>query len=158
MPFRAHATYSRDEVSAGLREIGDKGKLKRTQGGVLKNERARADILYVTLDKDPNHFTPTTLYDDYPISPSRFHWESQGVTRADSETGRRYRGLVEESWRILLFVRHKKWGARNLTSPYLFLGPVRYVSHEKEKPMRIVWDLERPMPAAFFNEVKVAAG
>lgn len=158
VPFRAHATYSRDEVSAGLREIGEKGKLKRTQGGVLKNERARADILYVTLDKDPDHFTPTTLYDDYPISQSRFHWESQGVTRAESETGRRYRGLVEKDWRILLFVRHKKWGARNLTSPYLFLGPVRYVSHEKEKPMRIVWDLERPMPAAFFNEVKVAAG
>lgn len=158
VPFRAHATYSRDEVSAGLREIGDKGKLKRTQGGVLKNERARADILYVTLDKDPEHFTPTTLYDDYPISQSRFHWESQAVTRAESETGRRYRGLTEVNWRILLFVRHKKWGARGVTSPYLFLGPVRYVSHEKEKPMRITWEIERPMPAAFFNEVKVAAG
>ncbi len=158
VPFRAHATYTRDEVSAGLREIGDKGKLKRTQGGVLKNERARADILYVTLDKDPKHFTPTTLYDDYPISQSRFHWESQGATRSDSSTGRRYQGLTEQPWRTLLFVRHKKWDARGATSPYLFLGPVRYVSHEKEKPMRITWDLERPMPAGFFNDVKVAAG
>ncbi|MDQ3339076.1 MAG: DUF3427 domain-containing protein [Myxococcota bacterium] len=158
VPFRAHATYSRDEVSAGLREIGDKGKLKRTQGGVLKNDRARADILYVTLEKDPKHFTPTTLYDDYPISQSRFHWESQGPTRADSATGRRYQGLTERPWRTLLFVRHKKWDVRGGTCPYLFLGPVRYVSHEKEKPMRIVWDLERPMPAAFFNDVKVAAG
>nr|MBA3539361.1 DUF3427 domain-containing protein [Deltaproteobacteria bacterium] len=158
VPFRAHATYTRDEVSAGLREVGDKGKLKRTQGGVLKNDRARVDILYVTLDKDPKHFTPTTLYDDYPISQSRFHWESQGTTRADSATGRRYQGLTEQPWRTLLFVRHKKWDARGATSPYLFLGPVRYVSHEKEKPMRIVWELERPMPAAFFNDVKVAAG
>ena len=48
--------------------------------------------------------------------------------------------------------------ARGTRSPYLFLGPVHYVSHESEKPMRIVWDLERAMPAAFFNEVKVAAG
>ena len=158
LPFRVHATYSRDEVSAGLREVGDKGKLKRTQGGVLKNDAARADILYVTLEKDAKHFTPTTLYDDYPISQSRFHWESQGATRADSNTGRRYQGVVEQPWRTLLFVRHKKWDSRGGTSPYLFLGPVRYVSHEKEKPMRIVWDLERPMPATFFNDVKVAAG
>ena len=57
-----------------------------------------------------------------------------------------------------MFVRHKKWDSRGATCQYLFLGPVRYVSHEKEKPMRIVWELERPMPAAFFNEVKVAAG
>jgi superfamily II DNA or RNA helicase len=156
--FRAHATYTRDEVSAGLCEIGDKGKLKRTQGGVLKNDRARADILYITLEKDPNHFTPTTLYDDYPISQSRFHWESQAATRADSATGLRYQGRTEQPWRTLLFVRHKKWNSRNTTSPYLFLGPARYVSHEKEKPMRIVWDLERPMPAEFFNAVKVAAG
>ncbi|MBA3404863.1 MAG: DUF3427 domain-containing protein [Gemmatimonadaceae bacterium] len=158
VPFRAHATYTRDEVSAGLREIGDKGKLKRTQGGVLKNDPTRSDILYVTLDKDPKHFTPTTLYDDYPISQSRFHWESQAPTRAASATGRRYQGLTEQPWRTLLFVRHRKWDSRGVTSPYLFLGPVRYVSHEKEKPMRIVWDLERPMPSAFFNETKVAAG
>lgn len=36
----------------------------------------------VTLNKDPDHFSPTTLYNDYPISQTRFHWESQSVTRA----------------------------------------------------------------------------
>ncbi|MBI2376570.1 MAG: DUF3427 domain-containing protein [Deltaproteobacteria bacterium] len=156
--FQVHATYSRDEVSAGLLALGDKGKLIRTQGGVYEVKSARADVFFVTLEKDAKHFTPTTLYNDYPISQSRFHWESQGKTRADSRTGRRYQGLVEQPWRTLLFVRKGKAEASGVTSPYLFLGPVRYVSHEGEKPMRIVWDLERPMPSSFFNEVKVAAG
>lgn len=88
-PFRVHATYTRDEISAGLMELR-KGKLMRTQGGVFESKPARAGVLYVTLDKDPRHFTPTTLYRDYPISPKRFHWESQGVTRAETATGRRY--------------------------------------------------------------------
>lgn len=158
LPFRVHATYSRDEISAGLREVR-KGKLLRTQAGVLESEANGADVFFVTLDKDERHFTPTTLYRDYPISPTRFHWESQSVTRETSPTGRRYqRAGSELAWRTLLFVRKSKHGPTGVTSPYLFLGPVRYVSHEGEKPMQIVWELERPMPPDFFEEAKVAAG
>lgn len=157
LPFHVHATYSRDEISAGLRQVR-KGKLLRTQGGVYKDTGAAADILFVTLDKDEKEFTPTTLYEDYPISPTRFHWESQSVTRADSATGRRYQEHAGTGWRILLFVRQRKRDDRGVTSPYLFLGPVRYVEHESEKPMRIIWELERPMPPEFFQQVKVAAG
>ncbi|MEM9491456.1 MAG: DUF3427 domain-containing protein, partial [Myxococcota bacterium] len=157
LPFRVHATYSRDEISAGLGQLR-KGKLLRTQGGVYKDSGARADILFVTLHKDEKEFTPTTLYEDYPISPTRFHWESQSVTRADSDTGRRYQEHVQRGWRILLFVRPSKYDDRRITRPYLFLGPVRYVEHESEKPMRIIWALERPMPPDFFQQVKVAAG
>ncbi len=166
LPFRVHATYSRDEVSAGLRAT-TKNKKKRStttddkiirlQGGVYNASHACVDVLFVTLNKDPDHFSPTTLYNDYPISQSRFHWESQGKTRADSDTGRRYCGLEDQPWRILLFVR-KEIAEGGTTSPYLCLGSVHYVSHESEKPMQIIWELERPMPAAFFNETKVAAG
>ena len=129
----------------------------RTQGGCFKADSVNADIFYVTLEKDPKHFTPTTLYNDYPISPTRFHWESQGVTRAESDTGRRYQA-TSASWRKLLFVRQSKETATGVTAPYLFLGPVRYMSHESEKPMQITWELERAMPASFFSEVKIAAG
>ncbi len=157
-PFRVHATYSRDELSAGLMELR-KGKLIRTQGGVFASEAASADVLYVTLDKDPDHFTPTTLYNDYPISPTRFHWESPSATKAESEPGRRYRRAGSDlSWRTLLFVRRSKYTPNGATAPYLFLGPVRYISHEREKPMQIIWELERAMPPAFFAEAKVAAG
>src|SRR5690606_12427288 len=79
LAFRVHATYSRDEVSAGLVELR-KGKLLRTQGGVYKCAPHRCDVLFVTLEKDEKDFTPTTLYNDYPLSQRRFHWESQAVT------------------------------------------------------------------------------
>ena len=85
-------------------------------------------------------------------------WESQSRTRADSGTGRRYRASADSDWRILLFVRHKPDDGRGFTSPYLFLGRVRYVSHESEKPMRITWKLDAEMPLDFFSEVKIAAG
>ena len=156
LPFRVHATYSRDEISAGLEEVR-KGKLLRTQGGVYECKKHRCDVLYVTLEKDEKDFTPTTLYNDYPLSQRRFHWESQGKTRYDSPTGRRYR-TPPPGWRILLFVRQAKEDERTLTMPYLFLGTVRCASAASERPIQIVWDLDRDMPAGWFNEVKIAAG
>lgn len=156
LPFQVHGTYSRDEVSAGLGEVR-KGKLLRTQGGVYKCAAHRCDVLFVTLEKDEKDFTPTTLYNDYPLSQRRFHWESQGSTRFESSTGRRYRA-PPEGWRILLFVRQAKKDERGVTMPYLFLGPVRCVGAEGERPIRIVWELERAMPAGWFSEVKIAGG
>ena len=108
LPFQVHATYTRDEIAAGLRLVGDKGKLVRTQGGVLEAKGANADIFFVTLDKDPRHFTPTTLYNDYPISPTRFHWESQSTTSPESRTGQRYIHHSDAGDRIILFVRERR--------------------------------------------------
>ncbi|TDI43816.1 MAG: hypothetical protein E2P02_10555 [Acidobacteria bacterium] len=42
VPFHVHATYSRDEISAGLGQVR-KGKLLRTQGGVYCDEGLRSD-------------------------------------------------------------------------------------------------------------------
>jgi len=168
LPFRVHASYSRDEISAGLRQLrqrkdkatGDLGpkKLLRTQGGVYRCDDGGAHIRLVELDKDPKHYTPTTLYDDRAITPSLFHWESQSRARADSETGWRYRNSADSDWRILLFVREAATDDRGFISPYLFLGRVRYVSHESEKPMRITWRLDQEMPLDFFSDIKIAAG
>jgi superfamily II DNA or RNA helicase len=156
LPFQVHATYSRDEISAGLGEVR-KGKLLRTQGGVYRCEAQRCDVLYVTLEKDEKDFTPTTLYNDYVLSPRRFHWESQGATRFESPTARRYRNPPSD-WRILLFVRQAKKDARGLTMPYLFLGPVRCVEARGDRPVQVVWELARAMPAHWYSRVKIAAG
>jgi len=155
LPFQVHATYSRDEISAALLETR-KGKLLRTQGGVLASAKHRCDVLYVTIEKDEKDFTPTTLYNDYPMSQRLFHWESQGTTRLESEPGRRYRN-PPAGWRILLFVRSAKKDERKLTMPYLFLGPVRCVSASGERPIQIVWELEQEMPGGWYNAVKIAA-
>ncbi len=156
--LQVHARYTRAEVAAGLNlRTKATNKLFLGQAGVLKAAGPRCDLLFVTLDKDEKDFTPTTLYEDYPISPTLFHWESQSRTRADSETGRRYR-QPPPGWRILLFVRKAKRDDRRVTCPFLFLGPVSYVSHESERPMRITWRLDRPTPGDWFQQVKIAAG
>lgn len=75
----------------------------------------------------------------------------------DSETGQRYRS-PPEGWRLMLFARRSKRDDRGITRPFLFLGPVRYVSHEGERPMSITWKLDHPMPGDWFQQVKIAAG
>jgi superfamily II DNA or RNA helicase/HKD family nuclease len=155
LPLHVHATYTRDEISAALGEVR-KGKLLRTQSGVLCSKRNRCDVLYVTLQKDEQHFTPTTRYNDYPLSHRRFHWESQSATRAGSPTALRYQSPPED-WRVLLFVRATKYDARGLTMPYVHLGPVRCVSATGDRPLQIVWELEHAMPPSWYRQVKIAA-
>ena len=156
--LRSHGTYRRDEVLAGIGWADGTRKTRGQAAGVVYSEATNVDALLVTLHKEDKDFAPSTRYRDYPISADLFHWESQSRTRADSETGRRYRDSAASDWRILLFVRHKPDDSRGFTSPYLFLGRVRYVSHESEKPMRITWKLDVEMPLDFFSEVKIAAG
>lgn len=157
LALRTHAHYTRAEISAALDLVTPKGKLLATQAGVLRCPSHQCDLFFVTLDKDEKDFTPTTLYQDYVISPSLFHWQSQSNTRQDSETGRRYR-RPPKGWRLLLFVRQSKRDDRGVTRPFLFVGPVSYVSHQGERPMSITWRLDTPLPGDWFQQVKIAAG
>jgi hypothetical protein len=55
-------------------------------------------------------------------------------------------------------VRARRLDERGLTSPYVFLGPAYFATHRGGRPMQIEWQLEFPIPAGFFQEIKVAAG
>jgi len=76
------------------------------------------------------------------LSPSLFHWQSQSTTSSTSPTGQRYIHHRERGSHILLFVRQAKTNALG-TSPYVFLGPADYVSHEGGRPMAITWRLRQ---------------
>jgi superfamily II DNA or RNA helicase/HKD family nuclease len=158
VPLASHATYGLYETIAAYGVLGTKGTLREVREGVLWVEAHRTDLLFITLDKSDADFKPTTLYADYAVSPSLFHWESQNATSSSSPTGRRYVEHVKRGSRVVLFVRERKKDDRGESMPYLCLGPAHYVSHESERPMRILWELERPMPADFFQATKVAAG
>jgi len=58
-----------------------------------------------TLDKRSGSFSPTARYRDYAISPRLIHWESQSITRAESETGLRYRNHARDGRSIMLCTR-----------------------------------------------------
>jgi hypothetical protein len=99
----------------------------------------------VTLDKSEKAFSPSTRYEDFAVSPTRFHWQSQSTTAENSPTGQRYVRQRENGTQFLLFVRPKRG------DPFIFLGPLQYVSHTGSRPMSIYWDLKHPMPAWFFE-------
>ena len=52
--------------------------------GVLYIPDLDVDAFFVTLQKSEADYSPSTMYRDYPISPTLFHWESQSVTTVAS--------------------------------------------------------------------------
>ena len=143
-PLFLHRQYTRDEVLVGLGVPEFVGK-RHTQTGRFWIDELNTEVFFVTLDKSDKAFSPTTRYEDFAVSPTRFHWQSQSTTDGGSKIGERYVRQSENGATFLLFVRPKK------TDAFMFLGPLRYVSHSGSRPMSIYWDVVHPMPAWFFE-------
>ena len=157
MPIHSHATYGLYEIIAAYGLVGG-GSLRETREGVAWVEGHQSDLFFITLNKADEDYSPTTRYQDYPISPTLFHWESQSRTATNSQVGQRYINHVARGSRVVLFVRENRRDERGVGAPYLCLGKARHESHQSERPMQIVWELERPMPAEIYSHAKVAAG
>ncbi len=144
VPLAIHARYTRIEILAAF-GIGEAAKVAPWQTGVYWAEQAKSDLLAFTLDKTSGDFSPTTRYRDYAISRDLVHWESQSVTRADSETGQRYQQHAARGSFVMLFAR-----SSTDDRAFHFLGPATYVKHEGELPMAITWRLATPLPGDLF--------
>jgi superfamily II DNA or RNA helicase len=154
VPLYVHARYRQEEVLAALGVTREKG-IPRLQGGVFFVQEENLDLLFVTLRKSAAGFSPTTMYRDYAQSPLRFHWETQNAAHPGSGAGRRY---LERSSTVLLFVRETQQQPNGVAEPYWFLGPASLESANGERPMQLVWRLERAMPAELFQKATLAAG
>ncbi len=155
-PLSLHARYGRHEIMAAFDDVRD-GTLYLPREGVLFERRSRCNLLFVTLHKDEEDFSASTMYRDYAIAPDRFHWESQSRTRPDDTKGQRHVRHAEQGVTPLLFVRHTRKDDRGETTPFAFLGPLRLLSHQGERPMSIEWALEHPMSEALFRQARVIA-
>ena len=80
--------------------------------GVKWLPEKQLDVFFVTLNKADKDYSPTTMYKDYSINESLFHWQSQSTTAENSATGQRYIHHREKGSRVLLFVREFKADAR----------------------------------------------
>ena len=158
VPLASHATYTLGEIVAAHGRTDKRGALVLPQGGVLWNEETQTDLLFVTLEKSDKDYSPTTRYADYPVSPTLFHWESQNTASPDTPTGRRYIEQTARGTNVVLFVRERKRDGWGETLPYHCLGRARYRSHDSERPMKILWELDRPMPGWLYQAGKVVAG
>lgn len=146
-PLDLHCTYTRDQLFLGL------GFMKPTtvREGVKWLSDISCDIFLITLNKSSKDYSPTTMYEDYSINESLFHWQSQSTTSADSPTGLRYSQHGKGEHKVLLFVREFKNDIAG-TAPYTFLGLAEYVKHDGSRPMNITYSLQRPIPAKYIKK------
>jgi hypothetical protein len=91
------------------------------------------------------------MYADYPISRELFHWESQSQTTQQSTTGQNLIDHANRGYTILVFARDTK-KKENCTVPFTYLGPAIQVRFESERPIKMVWRLQHPMPVEMFEE------
>lgn len=144
-PLLLHRHYSRREILAAIGYVTPGKKVALPQGGILKLEGARREILFITLDKSGRSFSPSTRYRDYAISPALFHWETQSWASKDRPSGRRYIDSASNGWTFHLFVRTDPDAA------YAYVGPAKYLRHEGDRPIAITWKLDYTLPAALYQ-------
>ena len=148
-PLDLHCTYTRDQLLVAM----DFMKPATVREGVKWLPDKRLDVFFVTLNKADKDYSPTTMYNDYSINESLFHWQSQSTTTEDSPTGQRYIHHLERGSKVLLFVREfKSDRVTGGAEAYTCLGTANYVKHEGSRPMNITWRLDRPIPAKFLKK------
>ncbi len=151
VPLWTHQRYTRDEVFAAFGDATP-AKPPTSREGVRYIRQEHTDLFFITLQKVEGKFSPTTMYKDYAISPTLFHWESQSTTTESSPTGQRYINHVSLDSSVCLFARESP-----VTVPFVFLGKGTYVQHERERPMRITWRLDHALPGDFYLVARAAA-
>lgn len=145
-PLDVHCKYSVDQVLAAF-DYWNEDRAPSFREGVKWFEDKQTDIFFVTLNKSDKDFSPSTLYEDYAINETLFHWQTQSRTSEESITAQRYIHHELMGTRVALFVREYK-EEHNATSPFTFLGEAEYVRHEGNKPISFVWRLKHEMPPA----------
>ena len=144
-PLRVHSKYSTAQVMAALGYFNENSSPSFREGVKYFKDK-NLDIFFITLNKSEKDFSPSTLYEDYAINETLFHWETQSRVAENSETAQRYIHHKQRNHQIALFVREYK-KENGYTSPFVFLGSADYVKHAGSKPMSFVWRLREEMPA-----------
>jgi len=148
-PIDLHCDYSRDQIMAAL-EYFNENKKPTFREGVKHFKEKKLDAFFITLNKSEKDYSPSTLYDDYAINETLFHWQSQSRTTVESEMGQRYINHVKTGNRIILFVRENK-NKEGLPAAYTYLGEGEYVSHKGNSPISFVWRLKEEVPAGLMR-------
>ncbi|WP_127019770.1 DUF3427 domain-containing protein [Rheinheimera mangrovi] len=158
VPLRLHARYTREQILTGFGAITFE-RQPPAREGVYVIQDQNIELLFVTLIKNEKQFSPTTMYHDYAINESLFHWQSQNSARPDRGRGLDYLQHKMTGKRIFLFVREQTDDEYGRTMGFVNFGEVEYVSHTGSQPMSITWKLQSPMPSFMWQQAaKLAVG
>ncbi len=157
-PLRLHSRYTREQILTAFKLSTFEGKSSNREG-VAENKELNTELLFIDLIKSENDFSPSTLYNDYAISKTIFHWQTQNATSANKGKGLSYINHLKINKKILLFVREQKKDKFGNTMGYVFIGDGKMISYEGNKPMNIKWELSEPIPSYLWKEsAKMAVG
>lgn len=157
-PLKVHSRYTRDQILTAFEENSFESKSSNREG-VANLESKNTELLFVTLEKSEENFSPTTMFNDYAVSDKIFHWQSQNSAKPETGKGLSYINHKENEKLVLLFVRERNNDEFDNTMGYVFLGIVDYQNHYGSKPMSINWELKEPMPPYLWKDsAKMAVG
>ncbi|MFC0272999.1 DUF3427 domain-containing protein [Metabacillus herbersteinensis] len=143
-PLQVHSRYSTAQVLAALGYF-NASESPSFREGVKHFKDKKLDIFFTTLNKSEKDFSPSTLYDDYAINETLFHWQTQSRVAEGSDIANRYMTHKKKGHKLALFVREYK-REQGLTSSFIFLGLVDYIKHSGSKPVSFVWSLHEEIP------------
>lgn len=158
VPLRLHARYAREQILVAFGATTFYHQPPAREGVFVLNEQ-KIELMFVTLNKNEQQFSPTTMYHDYAINEHLFHWQSQNSARPEKGRGLDYIQHQKIGKRLFLFVREQTNDEYGRTMGFVNYGEVEYVSHTGSRPMSINWKLKTPMPHFMWQEAaKLAVG
>ncbi|WP_324719934.1 DEAD/DEAH box helicase [Salinimicrobium sp. HB62] len=157
-PLKLHSRYNREEILAAI-GMSTFSKKSSNREGSAYNKKLNVEALFVTLKKTEKEYSPTTMYEDYAVNKTLFHWQSQNSISPNSPKGESYIQHKAIGKKILLFVREQNVDEYGFTMSYTFLGETEYIKSKGAKPMSVEWRLLEPMPSYILKESqKLAVG
>lgn len=144
-PLKIHARYTRDQILTAF-QMSTFEKKSSSREGVAFNADLNTELLFINLIKSEENYSPTTMYDDYAINETLFHWQSQNSAGPETSKGISYIKHKVKNKKILLFVREKNKDEWGNTMGYVFVGEGTLKDYYGEKPMNIKWELNEPLP------------
>jgi superfamily II DNA or RNA helicase len=149
-PLKLHSRYTRDQILAAFGFSSFESKSSNREG-VAERSEINTELLFIDLNKSDEHYSPTTMYEDYALNETLFHWQSQNSARPDIGKGLSYIKHQTTGKKILLFVREEKQNQYKNTMGYVFIGEGKLKDYYGSKPMSINWELNEPIPPFLYQ-------
>lgn len=108
--------------------------------------------LFATIDK--THILQENLkYDNSLFADNIIQWISQPKTAHTSSVGKMFINHKELGYNVHIFIRKFAFMDGNKTNPFIYLGKANYHKSSGDKPMRILWELEKKIPQELIYEL-----
>lgn len=138
--------YSRSELQHLLLSPAQKGSWRA--GYAIANKDL---CLFITMNKDKNT-EEHLMYDNFFQGQDIVQWISQNKTSHSSPIGQLYLNHKKMGYKVHLFIRkYSTFGVSAMD--FTYLGEVNYHSSHGDKPMYILWKLQKKIPEVTYLDL-----